>query len=282
MAAITSRFDAIKRIAKGQAAVYLGLTVNGSGTAAAANSNFNTSALLPNVIGGTLGTTQQSIPGQHTLSGTYVNFVSFIYQNNTTRTTHVARIYKLGTLNLAATGDQFTHDSATFPITRTDWTGSSQPVTLIPIICVTTALTTTAAAFQLQTNAGAAGYTDQDGNATIGTKTFTMPSATTAVGSTYVLKLETGDIGVRDINQIKVTTAAATGAADVWGMEIFDCGQQGLQAAALTDAINSGYLLDVITAGSATSGTATTFLTLVSTSSSSNTSTCALVCPLIS
>jgi hypothetical protein len=270
MAAIISRLEAMKRIARGQCAINLGISVASSATTAAATtSNYNTLNLLPNSIGGTFGTTQASLAGPSSISGTYGNFFTYMQTNNTARAGCIVRAYKLGTLNLAATGNQFTHDAATFPVLRTDWNGASQPVNLIPFIHITTALTTTAAAFQLQTNAGTAGYTNQAGSSVIGTKTFTMPSATTALGSGFILKLENGDYAIRDINQIKVTTASATGTADVWGLELFDFCVSGYTSAVTTDNMNTGLYMAPVNPAVATSGTATSFLTFAGTAASS-------------
>lgn len=272
MAAVTSRLEIMKRVAKGQCAVFMGASITSTAsTAATSTSNYNSINLLPNSIGGTFGTTQAGLAGPATLSGIYGNFFSYITQSNSTRACSIVRAYKLGTLNLAATGDQFTHDAATFPILRDNWNGANQPVNLIPFIQITTALTTTAAAFQLQTNAGAAGYTNQAGSSVIGTKTFTMPSATTAVGSGFILRLENGDSAIRDINQIKVTTAAATGAADVWGLELLDYTVSHIATAAMTDSLNTGLYLAPINPGVATSGTATSFLTLAGTTATATT-----------
>src|ERR1041385_6928167 len=57
---------------------------------------------------------------------------------NTTQLVEIGRFYQLGTLVCTSTGNQFTHDAATFPMTRTVMGQSAQPITLIPMVLVTT------------------------------------------------------------------------------------------------------------------------------------------------
>jgi hypothetical protein len=94
---------------------------------------------------------------------------------------------------------------------------ASQPVNLIPVFFVTTALATSAAVVALNT------YSDQDGNSTTGTRNFTFPSATTAVASAFIPFLETGDSAVRDITNISCSVAATAGVCTVFGLELLEC-----------------------------------------------------------
>jgi hypothetical protein len=172
----------------------------------------------------------------------------------------LVRYYLIGTLNLTATGDQFTHDAATFPVLRKKYGEASKPVTLMPVVYLTTALTTTAAIFKMKTDADGAGYVDQDGNNTVGTKDFTFPSATTNVNSTYCMLPNNGDFGVQDITQIDVGTASATGAANIYGVEFLAPIEGALARANLNDAAFSGLQMVDIAPAVATSGTVTSYL----------------------
>lgn len=166
--------------------------------------------------------------------------------------------YKLGTLDLTATGDKFTHDAATFPVLRTIFGATSTAVPLIPLIQITTALTTTAAVFRARTVGGAAGYVNQSGTSVIGTKTMTMPSATTVAGSTFFLRLEDGDSAVTDITNIEVTTAATAGAATVWGFEMqTSTHNHAIFSVAGQDCLYGGLAANDMSPALATSGTAT-------------------------
>lgn len=173
-------------------------------------------------------------------------------------------IYKIGTVNLAATGNQLTHDAATFPVLRTRWGAASQAVPLIPLLQITTATTTTAPVLRLRTAGGAAGYVNQDGTSVIATKTMTMPAAATANGSTYIWRLEDGDVAVQDITNVEVTTAGATGAATVWGLELLHT-PHTWQIYEVTnhDSLYGGLSYANLAPAVATSGTATAILTTV-------------------
>lgn len=187
----------------------------------------------------------------------------------TTRNTYFARIYLVGSLNLAATGDQFTHNAATYPLTRTIMGQATQPVAMIPLIRIKTALSATAAVIRLRTAAGGAGYVDQDGNNVVGTKTITMPSPTTAAESCYIFKLETGDTGVRDISAIEVTTASSTGTADVCLLEIISPALSLTISPCITDCLMNGFMRRVNPAV-ATSGTVPSALVVANFSGSNN------------
>lgn len=169
--------------------------------------------------------------------------------------------YKIGTLNFAATGDQFTHDAATFPILRSYFGQASQPVPLIPILQVTTQVTTTEPRFRLQTNAGGAGYVNQAGTSVVGTYTMGLKNMPKATSFAMIMPLETNDAAVRDITQIRIDTAASAGAAAIWGFEpLMHMGSFESRTFAWRDAVFGGMGMMPYNPGAATSGTATSFL----------------------
>lgn len=181
---------------------------------------------------------------------------------DTARGAFLARIYQIGTVNLAATGNQFTHDSATFPVLRTQFGVASQAITLIPILYITTATATTAPIFLVRNATGpAAGYTNQGGSTITGTKTMTMPSTATAAQSGFVIRLENGDTGMRDISNIDVTTAGSAGAGTIFGAELLlPLGQPSSINAVIADALFGGLRpLDLVPAVP-TAGTLTSYL----------------------
>lgn len=181
------------------------------------------------------------------------------------RGAYLGYLYELGTLNLAATGNQFTHHSATFPVLRTVFGVASQAISLIPFLQVTTATTTTAPVVRLRTATDTAGYNDQDGNATIGVKTLTFPNAATELNTCLTFRLEAEDNGVRDITQIRVDTAAAAGAAKVWGFEpLVPLPRFASSYPYYIDAITYGLLMPDLKPAVATSGTANAILGIVS------------------
>jgi hypothetical protein len=180
----------------------------------------------------------------------------------------LVRYYLIGTLNLTATGDQFTHDAAVFPVLRTKYGEASKPVTLLPLVYVTTALTTTAADFILKTNAGGAGYVDQDGNNVVGTKTFTFPSSTTAIQSTFLALTNDATFGVQDITQIDIGTAAATGACNIYGVELIAPLGTTVNRANPNDTVFNGIQMGNLQQAEATSGTVTSYLGIMGTSGS--------------
>lgn len=170
-------------------------------------------------------------------------------------------LYKFGTLSLSATGDRFTHDAATFPVTRTIMGVANTAVPLIPLVQITTASATTAPVFRLRTVAGAAGYTNQDGAGVVGTKTMTMPAATTNAGSTFFFRLESGDSAVTDISAVEVTTAGTAGAATIWGLEILSSPHiNGLYEVPAHDVLYGGLGMNDLSPAVATSGTASAVL----------------------
>lgn len=221
--AITTLASIYQKIAEGKGCGFQHLTLGpGATTAAVANSGNLTIHLHLNAIGTTYPGTLISLPQAPTPNAAL--FPTYVHAScNSAMGLWLVRLYNMGTLNLAATGNQFTADAAvTYPLTRTVF-GATTAIPLLPVLYVTTATTTTAAALRLQTATGTAGYTDPDGNATIGTVTFTMPAAATAVQSAFILRLNngnSGDFALRAINQIRIDTAASAGAARIFGMEL--------------------------------------------------------------
>lgn len=229
-----------------------------------ASGNF-TIQIQASTIGSTFPSSLAGVPTCPT-PGDPINTAVVHYNCAVTRSQFLARLYKIGTLDLTGTGNKFTHDaSVTFPLTRTVYGASSQAINLIPLVYVTTALTTTAAIFRLRNNTGpAAGYTNQAGSGVIGTFDFTFPSTTTAVNSAFIPPLEWGDSGIQDISQIDVTTASATGACTIYGMEILlplTNFQSGVQM--VYDGIVGGMLPFDIRPATPTSGTLTSLLAVV-------------------
>ena len=245
-------------------------------TAGAANSGHWTAKLAFNNIGTTLPGTLVGFQLPPTLAAALYHICSYTNTDfASARGVHLVRLYTIGTLNLAATGNQFTHDAATFPVLRTQLGVASQPLTLIPLLYVTDATATTAPTFYLRTDAGGAGYTDQDGNSVVGTKLFTFPTATTTVNSCFIPMLEDGDSGVRDITSVDIETAsAATATATLFGVEIISDVPSILKVlATLDDALHNGLGMMDLAPAVATSGTVTSYLCVMDlgvTSSSMN------------
>lgn len=258
--AITVRQTMFDNASRGKGLTLPFLTAStGSTTSAAAASGSFSMMLMPNNIGTTLWSAVQGIPEPAGLPSP-TRLTGLALAPNRGQVDYFGRFYKVGTLNLAATGDQFTHDAATFPILKNQM-GASSALNLIPIMVVTTATTTTAAIFTIKTTGGAAGYKNQDGSSVIGTKTFTMPNVATALGSAFVLRLEDNDSAVQDITQISVGTAASAGAASIY---LFECLAVSItpvgNATSQRNVAFNPVSLPNIAAGTATSGTATSAL----------------------
>lgn len=235
---------------KGVRISQVGVTSGGTTAATTASGNIN-QIFHYNSVGSTLYSTLVDIPIQAGLTSSPLRLKSFSMGSNRAASYQLVRLYKIGTANLA-TGT-FTHDAATFPINKTQM-GSSQALDLIPFIQVTTAPATTAPAFTFT-------YTNQADASVTGSTTFTFPSATAAVGSCYMMRLETGDSAVHDISAMSFSATGSAGAATIWGAEIFG---QSVVAGANTqggkNALLKGISIPNILAGTATSGTASTQL----------------------
>lgn len=169
--------------------------------------------------------------------------------------------YKIGTLVTTATGNQFTHDAATFPVLRTFFGETNKPVPLIPFFQVTTAITVTDPRFRLQTAAGAAGYVNQDGTSVIGTVTNGWSGVTKGSGFGTTAYLNDWDCAVQDITQIRIDTASTAGAVTVWGFEpLMALGSDSSQVLSHRDGVFAGMQMMSMMPALATSGTAVSFL----------------------
>ncbi len=248
-------------------AVHLGNTTIsvGSSTNATANSgglraSFGGSLALGTTLPGTLVDVYPAGLTGNPLRAMYMNLTAA-----STGITHIlVRVYKIGTVVFTSTGQKFTHDAATFPVLRTQM-GTSQAVPLVPFIYMTAATTTTAAIYTLK-------YVNQDNATVTGARTFTMPSTATVVQSMYFQNLEDvlavggrRDTAVLDVTEVNVTTAAATGTADVWGMEVLgaSCGYVTTQVIN-KNFVTQGFSMPDINPATATSGTVTSKLMLLS------------------
>lgn len=234
--------------------------LTGTTTSAGAGSGHFSGGMSPNDIGTTLpGTLANFTTNPSNIIKRMVH-MQIASAASSFDKAYLCIFYKFGTLSPTATGDRFTHDGATFPVTRTMFGQATQPLSLIPMMQVTTAFTTTPAVFTIKNGAGTTGYVNQLGNTVVGTKTMTMPGASVANNTTYVFRLEDGDSGVRDIQQINVGTASSAGAAAIWGCEIIaPVGLPALTLGLSYDAAFAGLNLQDIKPAVATSGTATTY-----------------------
>jgi hypothetical protein len=212
---LATRIDFLKNMARGKGA--MSMLHNAASTTATAAS-FTAGGFSLQLVLGQVGTT---LPG--TFKGMIIPPVTdrvaggFEFGTASSRASCLAFIYKIGTVNLAATGNQLTHVTPTFPLTRRIYGVNTQPISLIPVI--TTATATTQAVLRLETAAGGNGYVNQGGTSVVGNRSLTLPAAVTAVNSCYPFMLNDGDCGVRDILQVRVTAAASAGAAGLWGIE---------------------------------------------------------------
>lgn len=233
--------------------------VSGVLTGGTASSGFFVYGFSPSLVG-------------TTLPGTVVGFIKPVVatrlmgliQGNTTNTTAgwLVWLYKVGTVDLTATGDRLTHSAATFPVRRTLFGAADQPLSLLPMLRVTTAITTTTPVIRLRTAAGGTGYVNQAGTSVVGTRSMTLPLAT--AGTVYVPVVEKGDAAVRDVTAVEVTTAAAAGAADLWLAEFITIsGGPIQQMGTLHDAVTAGLQMVRLDPAVAVSGTVESLLTTV-------------------
>jgi len=232
-----------------QSNIVMPTIASGAVTAAAAASGGLAGGLHWNAIGTTLHST---LVGFTLQPGASVNrLIGFTAMSNRAIGHSIVNLYQVGTLNLATSTSEFTHDAATFPIVRTKMGQASQPIALTPYIYITTATATTAAIMTFD-------YIDQDGNSVTGTISLTLPATTTAAGTLLRIPLEVGDSGVRDITNINITTPASAGAATIFLAEILET--SGIFAAPHSGFRNSTVRspsIPLLSPGVATSGTAT-------------------------
>ena len=268
---VTTRQEILDRLHAGKGAFiqYDGLLTGATTSSNSASGNHTLQVIL-NTIGSTLWS---SLVGINLQSGISDPLRLTLFHNSSTRaTTHIlVRLYKLGTVDLTTSTSEFTHDSATFPVLRTVMGQASQPIELLPIILLTTATTTTPAVLSMN-------YTDQDGNSVTGTKTLTLPAAATAVGSCYMLPLEEGDSGVRDVTDIVVTTPAGAGAASIYGVEIIAFGSTiSTSVSTNKDSLHRGFSLPSMTPAVPTSGTLTSLGAILQMGQSATTTASAMI-----
>ncbi len=262
--AITTRADIMKNYAAGKGVLIPAASTAGVAITATANANdgflplqFSTNSVGSALPGTPIGYQLPPSPS----SQMYLNFFAGGSTVGNIRGVALARIYKFGTLVLTSTGDKFTHDAATFPVTRTRFGAASTAIPLIPIISLTAATATTAPHIILKTAAGGTGYVNQDGSNVVGSITLTYPAAATAIRTAHIPPLERGDSAVTDISAIQVTTAGSAGTADVWGAEILcPLGLHTSVIANYQDTTFSGLHMADLAPAVATSGTATSFL----------------------
>lgn len=235
---------------KGVRIQQVGIASGGTTAAGLTSGNIN-QIFLYNSIGTTLYSALQDMPIQAGLTASPLRLKNFTAGANRPAAIQLVRAYKLGTVSLS-TGT-FTHDAATYPVTKTQM-GTSQALDLIPFIQITTAPATTAPAFTFS-------YTNQADAAITGTVVNTLPSATAAIGSCYMLRLESGDSAIHDVTVMSFSATGTAGAATIWGVETF--GQAIVPVTTAQSAKNSlvkGISIPDVNPATATSGTASTQL----------------------
>lgn len=273
MSAYTNRNDLQIKFAQGMGYVYQTATTSTvSGSAAAANSGQFSVQMQFNLVGSTVPGTLVGFPIPPSPSSN-LSILMTMYNGdgNSARGVYLARLYTIGTVALTSTGNQFTRDAGwTGPLLRTQLGQASQPISLIPYLFVTTATSVTAPSFIIRNATGpASGYTNQVGSTITGTKTFTFPAAATVTSSGFILRLEDGDSGVRDISNIDIQTASTTGAATIYGIELLaPMGLLHLSMASVCDTMTGGLQLPDANPAAATTGTVPTLLAAVTLSTS--------------
>lgn len=252
---VASLDDIYKQQARGKYLMRVGTTTaNAAVTSATSTSGFISLSLTGNSIGTTIGSTFGEFLIPAGITGDLWTMASLSGYSASLRGWMFARIYKVGTVNLTGTGNQFTHDAATFPLLRTEFGVSNKPQALWPIIQVTTTLATTAPQFTMN-------YVNEDGTSVTGTRTFIFPGAAVAAGAAYFLPLEQGDWACRDVSAITIAagTNATAGAATVWLMEQLEPSYNAFAGALSNDFISGhGLLVANQTPAVATSGTVAT------------------------
>lgn len=261
--AITSRADIKKNMSNGSGFfTSLRPHSNASTTGANSSSGFLSINLFFNFLGTTAPNTLVGfqIPPSPSVS-VFHTFSNCALNNG--RGTYLARLYNFGTVALNATGDKFTADaSVTFPVTRTQLGASAQALGLIPILYVTTAITTTQPVITLKTVAGGTGYVNQDGNNVVGSRQMTLPLA--GVESAFIMRLEQDDSAVQKIAAVQVNTAASAGAARLFGAELI--APIAENSSNVNFANDSAFLTPAMVdmaPASATSGTLTSYLAII-------------------
>lgn len=234
--------------------VVANVITNAPGASTSANAASGNILYTPhfNSTGSTHWTSLITMPSPGSLTGAPLRLIAATMASNRLISGVLVNLYRIGTLNLTTSTSEFTHDAATFPVTRTELGQANQPVNLIPVILFTTASSVTAPQLTID-------YIDQDGNAVTGTKTWIAPAAATAVGSMYQLPLEDADQAVRDITNVNITTTSSTGAATIYGMEMLGAiGINQITIAGTRDFVHNGLTIPDTRPAVATSGTANT------------------------
>ena len=185
----------------------------GNLTSASVNSGGLSVAFLPNNIGSTLWSAIKGFQFPDGIDSSS-DWRALWAKNASTRVGAywIALAHKIGDVNLSATGQQLTHASTGFPLSRTMAEG---PVAVrgFPAMLITTATSTTAPVI------GNIKYVNQDGITVTCAQSFTFPATNTLAGSSYLLSIEDADSSVQDILEVNVTTAAAAGAASLYLIE---------------------------------------------------------------
>ena len=257
----TTPTNIITNLAAGKGCFRPFISSNGnSSTAPAATSGHFRFALNMNNIGTTLPNTRVGFPTPDSTTESLLVQASTV-SNAANSSLLFGRFYELGTLDLTATGDKFTHASTFTSLQRTIFGVANTPITMYPFLYVTTALTTTPAQVIFKTAAGGTGYVNQNGSNVVGTTTFIFPSATTAVQSLYLPMVEQGDCAVQDIVAIQVTTSAASGACLVLGFEpLFSNSSLVANMGTQLEGIYSGHMMNDLEPATPNSGSVTSFL----------------------
>lgn len=237
-----------------------------NGTAAVGASGFMLSKFQWNILGTTRYTTLKGLPVPAGLTSP-LRLVNAVYGGNRLGTANISTIYKVGTLVFTSTGNQFTHDAATFPVNKKQM-GTSAAINGKLMMIITTATSTTAPIMTIN-------YTNQAGASITGTRTWTAPATTTAVAGVYQLPLEEGDTGAQDLASINISVASSAGAATIYLMEehILLAGGAGAGINATRSPAIDSFSVPNLTPGTATSGTVVAEIMPVTMGSISNNDT---------
>lgn len=267
MAIPANRNEVWQNMAKGLG-VFAPYIVQSATGASAGNSGigYYSVQINPNLIGSTVPGTLVDLEYPPALANAHL-ITGFGSQGARNASFTLARLYKFGTVDFTATGDKFTHDAATFPVLRKVYGQTSQPIALRPYLLITTTVGPTAVTFRMRTAAGGTGYVDQDGNNTVGTLTHTMPAASTGTPSGFYMRLESGDVGVRDISAVEITGGVGTtptGAGTLYGMEpLLNIGGITALTHLIRDNTFAGLSCGDLAPAVATSGTASSILVII-------------------
>ena len=281
--AITSRSSILTNMASGKGFSHFFYGKSNAGVTAA---NANSGSITLEPFPGNISTYMSTLYGLPLPAGLpnelFITSLSFSAAN-VRFGGFLARFYLMGTVDFTATGDRFTADAnVTYPLTRKVYGAATQTISLTPVIALTTAMTGTAAQFIVKTAAAGTGYVNQAGSNVVGTKTFIYPSATTALQSTYIIRLEEGDSAVQSIAAINVTTASTAGVGAVYGVEYLCPGAntQSYAGGSIIDTVSGCLLMTDLAPAVPTAGTLTSYLMWCTAGSSNAYSSCHLTAVL--